>query len=85
MRKWIFFSILILSLPLTGCLTEPVGVEEERHTIVEVFKLAPVSIHDEISPRYRAVLSNGDTIPVAQFERVGDTITYKYYHHVEKR
>ena len=47
--------------------------------IVKKFKLPPSGIHEEISPRYRGVLENGDTVPVGESTRVGDTVSYIYY------
>ncbi len=50
-----------------------------NHVIVKKFKLPPVSVHDDISPRYRAVLENGDTVPTSQNSKLGDTVSYIYY------
>jgi hypothetical protein len=49
-----------------------------NHVIIKKFKVAPVSVHDDISPRYKAVLENGDTIPVNQTSRPGDTVSFIY-------
>jgi hypothetical protein len=50
-----------------------------NHVIVKKFKVPPVSVHDDISPRYRAVLENGDTVPTSQNSKLGDTVSYIYY------
>lgn len=74
----LFYSIMV-ALVFTSCTTEPVDVSRFNYEVVQIFKVRPVSIHDEISPRYKAVLSNGDTVPASQNTRVGDTITFFYY------
>ena len=79
------FKLLSLLLVLLASCTRPSSVEIEKHAIVKVFKKRPVSVHDEISPSYYAVLDNGDTVPVHERARTNDTITYKYYQYVEKR
>lgn len=73
---------LILSIAFAlalGSCTEPSGGVEVKHTIIKKFKVRAVSVHDEISPRFKAVLDNGDTVPVGLNSRIGDTITYIYY------
>ena len=50
-----------------------------NHVIVKKFKVPPVSVHDDISPKYRAVLENGDTVPTSQNSKLGDTVSYIYY------
>jgi hypothetical protein len=77
--------ILTLVLGLIASCAGPSSVKVEKHVIVSVFKKRPVSIHDEISPRYYAVLDNGDIVPVTGTTRPQDTITYRYYQYVEKR
>lgn len=75
-----YFSILITVLLFASCgyqAQNPTRIEE--YTIVSTFKKTPVSIHDEISPRYRAVLSNGDTVACGEHCKAGDTITFEYY------
>jgi hypothetical protein len=51
---------------------------EIHHVIIKKFKVPPTSVHDEISPRYKAVLENGDTVYTTQNSKPGDTITYRY-------
>lgn len=82
MRK---YTILVLIFGMLASCASPSSVKIEKHEIVEVFKKRPISIHDEISPRYYAVLDNGDTVPVHERARVNDTVTYKYYQYVENR
>jgi len=71
--------VLALSVFLLGSCYESVKGEEVKHIIIKKFKVTPVSIHDEISPRYRGVLENGDTVPVGENTRIGDTVSYIYY------
>ncbi len=71
--------LLGLSVFLLGSCYESVKGDEVKHKIVKKFKLPPSGIHEEISPRYRGVLENGDTVPVAENTRVGDTVSYIYY------
>jgi uncharacterized protein YcfL len=82
MRK---YTLLVLVLGMLASCAGPSSVKVERHAIVEIFKKKPISVHDEISPRYYAVLENGDTVPVHERTRINDTVTYKYYQYVEKR
>jgi hypothetical protein len=71
--------LLVLSVFLLGSCYESVKGEEVKHIIIKKFKVTPVSIHDEISPRFRAVLENGDTVPTGENSRIGDTVSYIYY------
>ena len=79
------YTLLVLALGMLAGCASPSSVKVERHVIVEIFKKKPISIHDEISPRYYAVLKNGDTVPVHERTQINDTVTYKYYQYVEKR
>lgn len=79
------FILLISALGMIAGCAKPSSVKQEKHTVLNVFKKKPVSIHDEISPRYYAVLDNGDTVSVTGSTRPYDTITYKYYQYVENR
>jgi hypothetical protein len=71
--------LLALSVFFLGSCYEPIQGEEVKHRIVKKFKVAPVSIHDEMSPRFRAVLENGDTVPTGENSRIGDTVSYIFY------
>ena len=71
--------VLALSVFFLGSCYESIQGEEVKHTIVKKFKVTPVSIHDEVSPRFRAVLENGDTVPTGENSRIGDTVSYIYY------
>jgi hypothetical protein len=82
MRNYI---LLTLTLAMLASCAGPSSVKVEKHAIVRVFKKRPISIHDEISPRYYAVLDNGDIVPVHERTRLCDTVTYKYYQYVENR
>lgn len=71
---------MVIALLTMGCQMKARKIDRvEHHVITEIIKKKTVSIHDEISPRYRAVLSNGDTVPCADYRQIGDTITYIYY------
>lgn len=70
--------LLGLSVFLLGSCYESIKGEEVKHVIIKKFKTAPVSIHDEISPKFRAVLENGDTVPTGENSRIGDTVSYIY-------
>lgn len=70
--------LLGLSVFLLGSCYESIKGEEVKHIIVKKFKVTPVSIHDEISPKFRAVLENGDTVPTGENSRIGDTVSYIY-------
>ena len=74
--KLVLFSAISFIL---GSCNEYKVDEVQKHIIVKKFKVTPVSIHDEISPRYRAVLENGDTVAAGENSRVGDTIEFIYY------
>ena len=82
MRK---YTILVLILGMLASCSSPSSVKIEKHVIVRVFKKRPISIHDEISPRYYAVLDNGDTTIIHETAKANDTVTYKYYQYVENR
>jgi uncharacterized protein YcfL len=82
MRNYI---LLVLILGILASCESPSSVKIEKHVIVEVFKKKPISIHDEISPRYYAVLENGDIVPIHERTQINDTVTYKYYQYVENR
>jgi hypothetical protein len=71
--------LLGLSVFFLGSCYESIQGEEVKHKIVKKFKVTPVSIHDEVSPRFRAVLENGDTVPTGENSRIGDTVSYIYY------
>ena len=77
--------ILAMIIGLTACeIKEPKQVEVQKHQVVRVYKNRPASIHEEISPRYSAILTNGDTVSCTQNTRVGDTITYKFIEYGRK-
>ena len=72
-----FFIILLIGLvSCTGTVTKD---KQEAHVIRKVWRIRPLNIHQEMSPAYRALLSNGDTVPCSMIARVGDTVYYKYY------
>ena len=71
--------LLGLSVFLLGSCYESVKGDEVKHKIIKKFKVPPRGIHEELSPRYRGVLENGDTVPVGENTRVGDTVSYIYY------
>jgi len=63
---------------LNSCQQEPLQETVIKFRVVSVFKKPPVNIHEEISPRYYAILENGDTVPADVNSRPGDSITYIY-------
>lgn len=71
--------LLSLSVFLLGSCHESIKSAGVEYIIIKKFKVAPVGIHDEISPKFRAVLENGDTVPTNENSRVGDTVSYIYY------
>lgn len=70
---------LILLLSLVGCTGTVTKKKQETHVIVKIWWVPPTNIHQEISPRYKALLDNGDTVPCSPQAHIGDTIYYKYY------
>lgn len=75
-----FKYCLALGLFIIGCQAKSRPVHRvENHKVIEIIRFAPRSIHDEISPKTKAVLSNGDTVPCTSYRQVGDIITYIYY------
>ena len=74
-RLLIIAGIIVLA----GCEpSQPKEVIIQKFKIVKVYQKKPVSIHDEISPKWRAVLSNGDTVVCGSNSQVGDSITYEF-------
>lgn len=67
------FVILLLSCSSHSEQTEVL----EGHMIIKIWKKQPVNVHEEISPKYRALLSNGDTVPCPKTAHVGDSIYYR--------
>lgn len=67
---------LILLVSLIGCTTTV--SEKESYVIMDIWQEYPVNVHQEINPRYKALLNNGDTVPCSAQARIGDTIYYKY-------
>ena len=70
-------KIVFILILLNSC-QQSVGTKV-NHVIVKKFKVPPVGVHDYISPRYKAVLENGDTVPTNQTSRPGDTVSFLYY------
>ena len=54
-------------------------VEVQHHVVVATERIKPVSVHDEINPKFRVHLDNSQTFPSTRQYPVGDTITYLYY------
>ena len=74
-----YFKILILLAIVSSCNQPKVEkVILKKHAIVDIFKRAPIGVHEYLSPSYYAILENGDTVPVRSRTQIGDTITYKY-------
>ena len=75
--------ILLLGIILISCTENkrPQLEYEKEYVIVKIWRVPSVYTLDDLSPRYKGVLSNGDTIRVISNTMVGDTITYKYVHY----
>lgn len=69
--------IVFILILLNSC-QQSVGTKV-NHVIVKKFKVPPVGVHDYISPRYKAILENGDVIPTNQGSKQGDTVSFLYY------
>lgn len=76
-----YFKLLVFTaLMAVGCQIKGENIDHvEKHQIRKIYRMSPTSVHDAISPRIRAVLSNGDTVPCNENHQIGDTITYIYY------
>jgi len=72
-------NIISIMLLLNSCQENTGTKTKVNHVIIKKFKVQPVGVHEEISPRYRAVLENGDTVPTSQNSKPGDTVRYFYY------
>lgn len=75
MKRTLFFIGAVL---LTACsIKQPKSVTYEPHKVLDVWKERPVGVHQEINPRWRAAIDNGDTIYVSRIVKPGDTIYYE--------
>lgn len=82
MAKHLIIYALILAgiVFCTSFLTDKVNtVTVEGYVITKVWKKKAYSIHDEMSPRFQALLDNNDTVPCSSNNRVGDSVFYKFY------
>jgi hypothetical protein len=71
--------ILAGAIMFTACETrKPESITVEKFSVVKTYRVQPISIHDEMTPRWKAVLSNKDTVPCTGNTRVGDSIIYKF-------
>jgi hypothetical protein len=52
---------------------------QTKAVVVECEKIAPVSVHDEISPRYRIVTTDSLVFKSPQEFIIGDTIDVRVY------
>jgi hypothetical protein len=69
-------TLLFCLLFLTSCCRYKVKVQS--YSVVKTWQKKNISIHDYISPKFLALLSNNDTVPCTTNTRVGDVIVYKY-------
>lgn len=77
-KKIVVLSYIFVILLLASCSSNTVTQEIlEGHMIVKVWKKEPVGIHEEVSPKYRALLSNGDTVPCSKSAHIGDSVYYR--------
>ena len=81
---YLFFILIILVNMLVLYSEEHIiktTVYETRYVIVSKFRQNPKSVHEEISPKWGAILSNGDTIMCNKFSSPGDTVVYQIVKH----
>ena len=81
---YLFVILIILVNMVVFYSQEPVTkttVYETRYVIVSKFRQNPKSVHEEISPKWGAILSNGDTIMCNKFSSPGDTVVYQIVKH----
>lgn len=76
--------IIILTIPISIAIhyifnRKVVVACKKSYGIVRVYKANPTNIHQEISPRYIAILSNLDTITCNKNTCVGDSVIFMYY------
>jgi len=77
-KKIVAVSYIFVILLLINCSSNTVTQEIlEGHMIVKIWKKQPVGIHEEMSPKYKALLSNGDTVPCSKHAHVGDSVYYR--------
>jgi hypothetical protein len=77
-KKIVALSHIFVILILASCSSNTVRQEIlEGHMIMKIWKKQPANIHEEISPKYRALLSNGDTVPCSKSAHVGDSMYYR--------
>lgn len=72
-----FFVILLIGL--VSCNGTVTKNKQESHVIVKIWWSPSLDFYNNGTPRYKALLSNGDTVPCSPEAREGDTIYYKYY------
>jgi hypothetical protein len=77
-KKIVALSYIFVILLLISCSSNTVTQEIlEGHMIMKIWKKQPVGLHEEVSPKYRALLSNGDTVPCSKDAHVGDSVYYR--------
>lgn len=77
-KKIVAVSYIFVILLLVSCSSHTDKQEIlEGHMITKIWKKQPVGVHEEISPKYRALLSNGDTVPCSKYAHVGDSVYYR--------
>ena len=67
----------ILILLIFSCNQKRFSEKIENHIVIKVWKESIPAINGLISPNYKAVLENGDTISVKSIIVPNDTIKYK--------
>jgi hypothetical protein len=70
---------LAVIFSLSGCGYDRIPERDEIHTVIKVWKQRPISVQDDVSPQYKAVLENGDTVPARYNTLPGDIFKYVYY------
>ena len=80
--------VIILTIPISIAIHyifnhKAVVACKKSYSVVKVYKADPTNVHQEISPRYIAILSNLDTITCNRNTRVGDSVIFMYYKKLE--
>ncbi len=90
MKKVLLTAIVVIMLIISTIMAihyilnrKMVVACKKSYGIVRVYKANPTNIHQEISPRYIAILSNLDTITCNKNTRVGDSVIFMYYKKLE--
>lgn len=67
-------NFLILLILFVSCTNKVPKKDIKWYIVVDTWKEKPLNVHQEISPRYGALLDSGDTIVCSSNITVGDTV-----------